>query len=497
MKSYHDLPMKSFTRKPITNQSNSPITPSQWNIVKQFATVIGILLLCVLGWGVLWHGLTWVRVGIADFLKSSVWVIGSTMGEDVDQDEMWQISVLIMGIGGEWHRGSYNTDTMMVASYNPKHKAVSFISVPRDLYINLGTGNGAWRINNYLNEQLNNNVELKDGLASLADKVGSIMGISIDHYVLVDFQWFEDMIDTLGGIEVDVPKKIVDPTYPADEFAVMTLVIESGLQMMDGDTALKYARSRHSTSDFDRSLRQQQIIQWIVKQVLGGGWILKLKQLKTDFDTAVTTDFDFSQLLWLSKYLNKIDHYFSFVLQSDCEEYYTLMKPGCLLYSPAREDFGGAAVLLPEWAKAWRLSYYNNIQQFAYYTIHQQPFLIEKARIVLWNGIDKSQLLPWQNMNGVIGDVASELVKYGFNVVWIGNNNIKNTTSSVIKVGTGEYDVTADLLRDFAPVVYDQSTAVSSLSGTLFSGSNEIDMNYSGADLIMVIGNDYLSNIRK
>lgn len=271
---------------------------------------------------------------------------------------------------------------------------------------------------------------------------------------------------------------------------------------MNGDLALKYARSRHSTSDFDRSLRQQQIIQWVVKQLITWGWILKLKQLKTDFETAVTTDLDYSQLLWLSKYLNKIDHYFSFVLQSDCQEYYTLIKPGCLLYSPARADFGGAAILLPEWARAGRISYYNNIQQFAYYIIHQQPFLVEGARIILRNGIDKEQLLPWQNMNGVIGDIASDLVKYGFNVVWIGNNNIKSVTSSAIKVGTGEYDVTADLLRDFAPVIYDQTTTVSSLSGTIFSGSKEIELWWSGyslswVDLIMVIGNDYLSRTQQ
>lgn len=99
-------------------------------------------------------------------------------------------------------------------------------------------------------------------------------------------------------------------------------------------------------------------------------------------------------------------------------------------------------------------------------------------------------------MNGMIGDIASELVKYGFNVVGIGNNNIKSPTSQLIKIGSGNYDTTADLLRDFAPVVYDQTAPVSSLSGTLFSGSNEIQMNYSGADLIMVIGNDYLNKAK-
>ena len=77
---------------------------------------------------------------------------------------------------------------MMIASYNPKLKAVSFISVPRDLYINLGTGNGAGRVNAYLNEQINDKVSLKQGLASLANKIGSIVGVPINHYVLVDFQ---------------------------------------------------------------------------------------------------------------------------------------------------------------------------------------------------------------------------------------------------------------------------------------------------------------------
>lgn len=319
------------------------------------------------------------------------------------------------------------------------------------------------------------------------------MGIPIDHYVMVDFEWFEKMIDTLWGIQVNVPKKIVDPTYPADEFAVMTLVINSGVQMMDGDTALKYARSRHTTSDFDRSLRQQQIIQWVVKQLLAWGWLLKLKQLQTEFNEAVVTDFDFGQLLWLSKYLNRVDHYFSFVLQSDCNEYYKLRYPGCLLYSPSRDDFGGAAILLPEWARAWRISYYNNIQQFTYYTIYQQPFLVEGARILLWNGIDSDQLLPGQNPNGVMGDLATKLVTYGFTVVWIGNNNIKSINSKTIKIGTGDYDVTADLLRDFAPVIYDQATVIETLSGTMFSGTREVPVEFTGVDLIMVIGNDYLS----
>lgn len=460
-----------------------------------------VILLIGIWWWVVGNGVTLITSRLGDIMKSSIGTIGSTVGTEVETDTMWQISILLVWVGGEWHRGSYNTDTMMVASYNPDTKAVTFLSIPRDLYVNIDTKQSG-RINAFLSTQMNSKNSLTGSLSALATKVSDIVGVPINHYVLVDFQWFEKMIDTLWGIQVDVPKLIVDPTYPADEFKTMTLTINPGLQTMNGDLALKYARSRHSTSDFDRSLRQQQIIQWIVKQLLWGGWILKLKELKQDFESAVVTDLDFSQLLGLSKYLNRIDHYFSFVLQSDCQEYYTLTKPWCLLYAPDRSAFGGAAILLPQWATPSRISYYNNIQQFAYYTIYQQPFLVEKARILLWNGIDKSQLLPWQNPNGVMSDIASELVTYWFNVVWIGNNNIKSTNSKTIKVGTGNYDVTADLLRDFAPVIYDQSTPLTALSGTVFSGSNELSLWWSWydlawVDLIMVIGNDYLSKIKK
>ena len=77
---------------------------------------------------------------------------------------------------------------MMVASYNPNNEAVSFISIPRDLYVNLGTGFGAGRINSYVNAMLNDGESLTGALASLTNKVSDIMGVPIDHYVLVDFE---------------------------------------------------------------------------------------------------------------------------------------------------------------------------------------------------------------------------------------------------------------------------------------------------------------------
>lgn len=86
------------------------------------------------------------------------------------------------------------------------------------------------------------------------------MGIEIQYYSLVDFGGFKNIIDTLGGITIDIPEGFTDTTYPTPDNGYMTIHFDSGVTLLDGEKALQYARSRHSTSDFARSLRQQQIV---------------------------------------------------------------------------------------------------------------------------------------------------------------------------------------------------------------------------------------------
>gem|GEM_PF-2108808 len=112
---------------------------------------------------------------------------------------------------------------------------------------------------------------------------------------------------------------------------------------------------------------------------------------------------------------------------------------------------------------------------------------------MLWNAIDKEQVLPGQQANGVTSELATNLVKYGFTVVGIGNSNIKSPSSQILRIGTGDFDVTSDLLKDFAPATYNPSPTPDVFSGTIFSGNNEIDFSATGVDLILVVGNDYLS----
>jgi LCP family protein required for cell wall assembly len=95
----------------------------------------------------------------------------------------------------------------------------------------------------------------------LSDKLEEIMGIKTPYYALIGFEGFKNVIDTLGGVTVDVPEAFTDYTYPKNELQVMTVHFDTGVQLMSGERALQYARSRHSTSDFSRSLRQQLIVQ--------------------------------------------------------------------------------------------------------------------------------------------------------------------------------------------------------------------------------------------
>jgi len=92
------------------------------------------------------------------------------------------------------------------------------------------------------------------------DTVGGILGKEITHYVLIDFDGFRRLIDAVGGIDIDVPKRLYDASYPTRNWGYTVVDIPAGLQHFDGDKALKYARSRYSTSDFDRSKRQQLIL---------------------------------------------------------------------------------------------------------------------------------------------------------------------------------------------------------------------------------------------
>lgn len=182
-----------------------------------------------------------------------------------------RVNVLVMGIDqrpGE--EGAFRTDTMLVLTLDPVTKTGGMLSIPRDLWVPI-PGYGVGRINTaHVLGQLNNHPG--GGPALAVETVEMNLGIPIHYYVRVDFDAFVELVDRLGGIDITVEEDIDDPKYPsqdpADPYGYDPLHIEAGEHHFDGETALKYARTRHSAGgDFDRAERQQKVLQAVFDKV--------------------------------------------------------------------------------------------------------------------------------------------------------------------------------------------------------------------------------------
>jgi len=175
-------------------------------------------------------------------------------------------NVLILGLDRRPGQGSVvRSDTMMLMTIYPAGPRVALISMPRDLYVAIPS-HGTSRINtaHFWGE----NEAAGGGPALAAETVAQNFGVPVHQYVRVDFDAFRAIVDAVGGIDVVVERTIVDNAYPTEDYGTMRIEIPAGPQRMDGETALRYARTRHGSSDFDRAERQQQILIALARRLL-------------------------------------------------------------------------------------------------------------------------------------------------------------------------------------------------------------------------------------
>ncbi|MBC8078657.1 MAG: LCP family protein [Chloroflexales bacterium] len=169
------------------------------------------------------------------------------------------VTVLILGSDrrpGE--EGVPRTDCVMLARIDPQRGRVALLSFPRDLIVDF-PGYGSSRINAaYVWGELYN--APGGGLGLARATVSSLVGVPIDYTVLVDFAGFIGLIDSIGGVTVDVPKELYDARFPTMDYGYTAIHFLPGSQQMDGATALTYSRVRHPDSDFERIKRQQAVL---------------------------------------------------------------------------------------------------------------------------------------------------------------------------------------------------------------------------------------------
>jgi len=212
-----------------------------------------------------------------------------------------RVNILVLGTDrrtGE--EGPSRTDTMIVLTVDPQSKTAGMLSIPRDLWVSI-PGYSENRINtaHFLGELDN----YPGGGPALAKKtVQYALGIPIHYYIRVNFEGFERLVDTIGGITIDVKDGIHDDRYPDANYGYMTVEIPAGVQHMDGKTALQYARARHGGSDFARARRQQDVIKAVRDKVLSLDIpVTRIPEMLRIVGDAIQTDLNLSEMYALAK----------------------------------------------------------------------------------------------------------------------------------------------------------------------------------------------------
>jgi LCP family protein required for cell wall assembly len=189
--------------------------------------------------------------------------------------------------------GPSRTDTMILLSINPQEKTLGMLSMPRDLWVPIPGQNITTKINTAYG--IGEAQAYAGGGAQLAkDTVSSLIGRPVDYFVRVNFDGFRELIDLIGGVDVVVASTIHDEEYPTADYGVETFHLDAGPQHLDGATALKYARTRHTDDDYNRARRQQEIIRAVADKVLSANMIPQLlprvPQLLMTMQNSIETD---------------------------------------------------------------------------------------------------------------------------------------------------------------------------------------------------------------
>jgi polyisoprenyl-teichoic acid--peptidoglycan teichoic acid transferase len=186
-----------------------------------------------------------------------------------------QFNILLLGSDQRPNDGGFRTDTIIMATVNISEKKINLTSFPRDLFV-YQPGRDLDRINTAM---------VWGGFPLLANTFEYNFGVRPDHFVMINFSGFEIIIDTMGGINVEAEKRITDHRDKMGQYTVVP-----GTTWMDGSTALWYVRSRYSTSDFDRTRRQQEVLQAISHRILSFDIFEKIPQLFNDYQSTIKTD---------------------------------------------------------------------------------------------------------------------------------------------------------------------------------------------------------------
>jgi len=365
-----------------------------------------------------WEGVARLMVGKDKILK----------GELLDRT-----NILILGMGGAQHEGPYLTDTIILASIKQSTKQIGLLSIPRDLYVPIP--NYGWRKINSANAL--GVAESKDGGLLTSKVVSNVFKVPIHYWVRADFNLFKELIDELGGIEIEVEKGFVDNQFPGVNFTYRIVSFKKGLQTMDGQKALEFARSRHGTngenSDFARAKRQQKIL-YAIKEKFEKENIISQPRKIWGFYNALkdnlSTNLDLSQSIRLAKLIAEVNYedIFTKVIETipngPLKSEITLQ--GSFILKTQDGNFKELAKIAEDLLDKSKTTNSSLFGQKAIGLVEEETLLGEL------NQTTKLVVLNGTYITGLAKEIKDELIKQDFEVIQVGNALNRNYKKNII-----------------------------------------------------------------
>lgn len=324
-----------------------------------------------------------------------------------------RVNILMLGIGGAQHDGGDLTDTMMIASIDPVNNQAALLSIPRDLWtkmpnnfvanyqkLNAAYESGKYKYLGKEDQRDENHQAVLAGFQAVDGTVERITGLPIHYNMVVDFQAFSQAVDTVGGVTVNVPERLYDPTM-AWENNWNPVLANAGVQHFDGKHALIYVRSRETTSDFARAQRQRAVLVALKDKTATLDTLanpIKLSELLSAFGNNVQSDISLADMTRMVDIMKQVpSNQIQSVGLTDGAN--NLVTTGTM---------NGLSIVEPKAG----LEDYSQIQEYIRGKLKDGYITKENANITVLNGSDAV---------GLATAKANELKSYGYNVGTVGN----------------------------------------------------------------------------
>jgi LCP family protein required for cell wall assembly len=334
-----------------------------------------------------------------------------------------RVNFLLLGKGGpEQTDGPNLTDTIIVASVDPCNKEAGLLSIPRDLAVKMESGetqkiNAVYALTKMSAESKGKSPEdaEKAGIEAIENVVENVVGLKINYYTMIDFEAFEQAINAVGGVDIDVKEPVFENMSLKGK--PYKLKVETGNQHFDGLKALAYSRCRHcdERSDFGRSERQREVIIALRRKIISLGTFgnpVKLSQLIDSFGTRVTTNLSVpDEALKLYAIGQEID-------EANIKSVSLVDEPNVLI-GTGSSNLGLGSIQIPK-AGIYK---YDEIQKYVRNTFIDGFLKKENAGVVVLNGT---------SVSGLATTKSDVLKSYGYNVLDVGDAPSKNNPNTII-----------------------------------------------------------------